>query len=96
MPGTLTLLADRVYRVYHVFGENAKDRRLITKLSYMHSTKNAFDLIRFSGRLKLSNLWSVFGELQLLSAADPTTDNQNEIFQYANNDRAMLGVAYAF
>jgi hypothetical protein len=73
-----------------------KNRRLVSKLSLTHSEKNDFDLIRVSARFRLSGLWSLMGEAQLVKAGPATVDNQNEIAQYVNNDRVMLGAAYAF
>lgn len=72
------------------------NRRLIAKLSYTHSEKNDFDLIRLSSRFRLSGLWSLIGEMQLVKAGPLTVDNQNEIAQFVNNDRLMVGAAYVF
>lgn len=77
----------------YAFGKN---RRLISKLSWTHSEKNAFDLVRVSARLRLSGLWSLMGEAQLVKAGPLSVDNQNEIAQFVNNDRLMLGVGYVF
>lgn len=70
-------------------------QRLFAKMSYMLSEKNDFELIRVNSRYRLSGLWSLFGEMQLLRAGPVTKDNVNDIAQFANNDRLMLGVAYA-
>lgn len=77
----------------HTFSKN---RRLMGKLSYTHSQKNAFDLIRLSTRLRLSAMWSFIGEMQMVKAEPLTAENQNEISQFVNNDRFMVGAAYAF
>ncbi len=73
-----------------------KNRKIVSKLSYTHSGKNKFDLIRLSSRLRMTSNWSLLGEAQLLKADPTDKDNQNMISQYANNDRFMLGVAYVF
>lgn len=73
-----------------------KDRRFISKISLTHSEKNDFDLVRLSTRFRLSGLWSLLGEMQLVRAGPMTVENQNEIAQFVNNDRLMLGAAYAF
>ncbi|WP_374073753.1 hypothetical protein [Bdellovibrio bacteriovorus] len=73
-----------------------KNRRLIGKLSYTHSEKNSFDLIRLSGRFRLSGMWSIISEMQIVKAGPLTADNQNEIAQFENNDRLMVGAAYVF
>ncbi|WP_415061984.1 hypothetical protein [Bdellovibrio sp.] len=73
-----------------------KSRRLVGKLSYTHSQKNDFDLIRLSSRFRLSNLWSLIGEMQMVKAGALTASNQNEIAQFVNNDRLMIGAAYVF
>lgn len=70
--------------------------KLAAKVSYTHSEKNKFDLVRMSARLRLSNLWSFIGEMQMVKAEPATKDNQNEVAQFVNNDRMMLGAAYAF
>ncbi|WP_413557498.1 hypothetical protein [Bdellovibrio sp. HCB209] len=73
-----------------------KARRLITKFSFTASDKNDFQLFRLNSRLRLSGLWSFFGEMQMLKAGPTTKDNQNEMSQFANNDRLMVGAAYVF
>lgn len=73
-----------------------KNRRLVAKLSYTHSDKNDFDLIRFSSRFRLSGLWSLLGEMQVVRAGPLSAENQNEIAQFQNNDRLMVGAAYVF
>jgi len=73
-----------------------KARRLSTRLSYTQSDKNDFSLIRLNARLRLSRIWSFFSEMQLVEAGEVTADNQNEIAQFANNDRFMMGVGYDF
>ncbi|KHD88165.1 MAG: hypothetical protein OM95_10370 [Bdellovibrio sp. ArHS] len=77
----------------YAFGKN---RRLIGKLSFTHSDKNQFDLIRLSARFRLSGIWSLVGEMQMVKAGELTASNQNEIAQFVNNDRLMLGAAYVF
>ncbi|MDG0816180.1 hypothetical protein [Bdellovibrio svalbardensis] len=72
-----------------------KGQRLIGKLSYTHSDKNDFQLIRINTRYRLSGLWSFFGEAQVLKAGPTSKSNVNDIAQFANNDRMMLGVSYA-
>jgi hypothetical protein len=73
-----------------------KARRLSTRLSYTESQKNDFSLIRLNARLRLSRIWSFFSEMQMVEAGEVSVDNQNEIAQFANNDRFMLGVGYDF
>lgn len=73
-----------------------KNRRLLGKVSVIHSDRNNFDLVRLSTRMRLSGLWSVVGEMQLVKAGPVTAENQNEIAQFVNNDRFMLGAVYVF
>lgn len=73
-----------------------KNRRLTAKISYTHSEKNDFDLVRLNSRFRMSEMWSVMGEMQLLKAGPSTLENKNEIAQFENNDRLMLGVGYVF
>lgn len=74
----------------------AKFRSLDGKISYTQSDKNDFSLIRFNSTLKLSNLWSLSAEAQLIDAGPLTADNQNDIAQFVNNDRYMIGASYVF
>ena len=69
--------------------------RLFAKISYTQSDKNDFQMFRFNTRYRLSGLWSLFGESQILKAGPTDKNNVNDIAQFANNDRLMLGVAYA-
>lgn len=71
-------------------------RRLVAKLTVTHSDRNNFDLVQLSSRLRLSDLWSVFGEMQMVRAGNVTISNQNEISQFVNNDRLLIGAAYVF
>ncbi|WII73817.1 hypothetical protein QJS83_07995 [Bdellovibrio sp. 22V] len=73
-----------------------KGRKLLSKISYTYSEKNDFELIRVSTRFRLSGLWSVIGEMQMVRAGALTASNQNEIAQFVNNDRLMVGAAYVF
>lgn len=74
----------------------SKNRRLTAKVSYTHSEKNDFDLIRMTSRFRLSSLWSLVAEMQLLKAGALSLENQNDIAQFENNDRMMIGVGYVF
>lgn len=73
-----------------------KARRLITKVSFTQSDENDFQLFRMNARLRISGLWSFFGEMQMLKAGPTSQSNQNDLAQFANNDRLMLGAAYVF
>ena len=73
-----------------------KNRQLQNRVSITHSAKNDFDLIQASSRLRLSAVWSVLGELQLVRSGALSTENQNEIAQFLNNDRLMFGAVYVF
>lgn len=73
-----------------------KSRRLQTKVSYLYSAKNEFELIRMQARLRISAMWSFISEAQLVKAESLSAENQNEIAQFVNNDRLMVGAAYVF
>jgi hypothetical protein len=73
-----------------------KGRRVISKVSFTQSDKNDFQLFRVNARLRLSGLWSFFGEMQMLKAGPTTDENQNELAQFVNNDRFMMGASYVF
>jgi len=71
-------------------------RRILSRLSYTTSQQNDFDFIQWSLRYRLSSLWTVFSEVDLLKAGDTTKSNRNEIAQFKNDDRLMIGAAYVF
>lgn len=71
-------------------------RRLTSRASYTISDKNDFEYIQWNLNYKFSSLWSGFSELELVRAGDETAANQNEIAQYKNLDRFMVGAAYVF
>lgn len=74
----------------------ARNQRMTNKITYLVSQKNDFGLVRLSSRYQLSGLWSFVGEMQLLKAGSTSLMNQNDIAQFVNNDRFMLGAAYVF
>lgn len=74
----------------------SRHRRLTSGISMARSDQNDFSLVKFNGKLKLSQLWALYSELQLISAGPLTQENQNEIAQFANNDRFLVGVIYVF
>ena len=71
-------------------------RRLISKLSYTTSQKNDFEFLQWKLSHRFSSLWSMYSELDLLKSGDLTYSNQNEISQFKNDDRFMIGAAYVF
>lgn len=71
-------------------------RRLISKLSYTTSQKNDFDFLQWKLNHRFSSLWSMYSEFDLLKSGDLTYANQNEISQFKNDDRFMIGAAYVF
>lgn len=73
-----------------------KGRRLMSKVSFTQSDKNDFQLLRVNARLRMSGLWTFFGEMQMLKAGPTDKNNQNDLAQFANNDRLMLGASYVF
>jgi len=73
-----------------------KGRRLMSKVSFTQSDKNDFQLLRVNARLRMSGLWTFFGEMQMLKAGPTDKNNQNDLAQFANNDRLMFGASYVF
>ena len=71
-------------------------QQITSQVSYTASQKNDFDYVQWGLNYRLSSLWSVFSELDLLKAGDTTMANQNEIAQFKNDDRFMIGAAYVF
>lgn len=74
----------------------SKFRRITGNLSYTQSDKNDFSMVKMNAGLKLSKLWNIYLEMQLVDAGILTVDNQNEISQYVNNDRLLIGATYVF
>ncbi len=72
------------------------NRRLTSHASYTMSAQNDFEYIQWMLNYRLSSLWSGFSELELVRAGELTAKNQNEIAQYKNLDRFMVGAAYVF
>lgn len=72
------------------------NRRLSSRASYTMSTKNDFEYLQWAMSYRFSPLWTGFTELELVRAGDLTAQNQNEIAQYKNLDRFMVGAAYVF
>lgn len=74
-----------------------KGRRVATELSLTQSQKNDFQLIQAHSYLQFSKMWSAFADLQLVRAQiEMSVNKQNEIAQYANNDKISLGISYVF
>lgn len=73
-----------------------KFRKLVGNLSYTRSDRNDFSLVKFNTRFKFSSLWAVYSEMQLIDAGALTVDNQNDIAQFVNNDRFLVGASYVF
>lgn len=71
-------------------------RRLTTRVSYTLSSKNDFEYIQWGLNYRLSSLWTAFTELELVRAGELSAQNQNEIAQFKNLDRFMVGAAYVF
>lgn len=71
-------------------------RRLSTRTSYTVSEKNDFEYLQWKVNYRVSSVWTAFSELELVRAGELTAQNQNEIAQYKNLDRFMMGAAYVF
>lgn len=72
------------------------NRRLTSHASYTMSTQNDFEYIQWMMNYRFNSLWSGFSELELVRAGELTAQNQNEVAQYKNLDRFMVGAAYVF
>lgn len=72
------------------------NRRLTSRASYTMSDKNDFEYLQWNLNYRFSSVWSGFSELELVRAGEITAQNQNEIAQYKNLDRFMVGAAYVF
>ncbi|MBC7370348.1 MAG: hypothetical protein H7326_02215 [Bdellovibrionaceae bacterium] len=70
--------------------------RVLSRFAYTASQKNDFDYVQWSLNYKMSNMWSLFTELDMLKAGDTSKTNQNEIAQFKNDDRFMIGAAHVF
>jgi hypothetical protein len=71
-------------------------KKIETKLSYISSQKNQFQLVKLNSRVDLDQRWSMSAELLTVDASDLSKENRNEIAQYTNNDQLAFGVNYDF
>lgn len=71
-----------------------RSEKILFNTSYTHSSRNDFDLVKVNTKYRFANVWSLFSEAQILRAGATHKDNVNEIAEFANNDRLMLGVSY--
>jgi hypothetical protein len=71
-------------------------RRWLGKLAYTYSDKNKFEYIQWQTKFRWTRLWTLFSEVELVHADDTSFENQNEIAQYRNLDRFLIGAAYVF
>lgn len=71
-------------------------RQLRTRSSYTLSDKNDFEYFQWKADYRLTSVWSCFSELELVRAGDVSVKNQNEIAQYKNLDRFLVGATYVF
>ncbi len=74
----------------------AKNKYLVSQIHWTQSAKNQFELIKWSNMMKFARSWNVFGEVQLVKAEEQSLLNRNEVAEYANNDRIMIGAGYVF
>lgn len=74
----------------------SKRQRILSKISYMQSDENKFSVIKWNNLWSLDSHWDLITDLVLVEAADVTRDNQNDISQFKNHDRLIIGASYAF
>ena len=72
-----------------------RGQRVTSKVSYLQSELNEFSLLRLQGRYRWTKDWGFHVEAQLVQAQELNKENQNDIAQFSNNDRFMIGVSYA-
>jgi len=72
------------------------NRRFTSRASYTISDKNDFEYLQWAMNYRISSVWSAFSELELVRAGELSVQNQNEIAQYKNLDRFLVGGAYVF
>lgn len=70
--------------------------RLSLRTSLMGGTDGSFLLWKGGGRWDSPTGWTFGGEFQLVQTSDAEPEERVEIRDYANNDRLVLGVGYAF
>lgn len=69
---------------------------LMSQVEYSWSDFNEFDLLRTQVSYTLNKKWKLDSELIFVDAKDVTVQNYNEIAEYRNNDRWMMGATYVF
>lgn len=74
----------------------SKRQRILSKISYMQSDENKFSVIKWNNLWSLDSHWDLLTDLVLVEAADATRDNQNDISQFKNHDRLIIGASYGF
>lgn len=72
-----------------------KSREMSGRVTAIFSNENQFSVIKGDLKMKFSNLWQVYSEIQLVQARPLSDQNKNDIAQFVNNDRLMFGVSYA-
>lgn len=68
-----------------------RNEYLMSQVEYSWSDFNEFDLLRMQLSYKMSKKWKLDSELIFVDAKDVTVQNYNEIAEYRNNDRLMMG-----
>lgn len=63
---------------------------------YSWSNLNEFDILKAQASYTLNRNWKLDSELIFVDAKDTTVQNFNEIAEYRNNDRFMMGATYVF
>ncbi|MFN8944622.1 MAG: hypothetical protein ACK5WZ_08360, partial [Pseudobdellovibrionaceae bacterium] len=74
---------------YFYFG---KSRSITQKLNYTFDDRMDFEIIKYSPSLILSDIWRLYGEVELINAKNPTVDNPQQVYNFVDHDRAYLGV----
>lgn len=73
-----------------------KSQSVEQKLNYIFDDRTTFEIIKYSPAWVLSDLWKIYGEVELINAKQPTVENPQQVYNYVDHDRAYLGVGYAF
>jgi|GEM_PF-1340447 len=74
----------------------SKKQKILSRLSYMQSDKNKFSIIKWNNLWSLDRNWELITDLVLVDAAQTNKENQNDISQFTNHDRLIIGASYAF
>ena len=100
-PNRIPLTQKYFYRQANSLGVSSyiffgKSQSYEQKINYTFDDKTSFEIVKYSSVLALSDLWKIYGEVELINAKQPTVENPQQVYNYVDHDRAYLGLGYVF